>query len=147
MLNKCLVSKTANIFDPCRAMQLKLTEMCQDLQIYLALYSQSVAILIFFSDSYEDQTIAPCCGGMLRECIRFEPLAKIILYSEQFYDFFTYVELSTFDVASDAFATFKVLQVYICRIYGTVPKFQHPKRDDVCHTIPRFDKSRGKKYF
>lgn len=45
---------------------------------------------------------------MLRECIRHEPLAKITLYSEQFYDFFRYVEMSTFDIASDAFATFKV---------------------------------------
>lgn len=45
---------------------------------------------------------------MLRECIRHEPLAKIILWSEQFYDFFRYVEMSTFDIASDAFATFKV---------------------------------------
>lgn len=45
---------------------------------------------------------------MLRECIRHEPLAKITLGSEQFYDFFRYVEMSTFDIASDAFATFKV---------------------------------------
>lgn len=45
---------------------------------------------------------------MLRECIRHEPLAKIILFSEQFRDFFKYVEMSTFDIASDAFATFKV---------------------------------------
>lgn len=46
---------------------------------------------------------------ILRECLRHEPLAKIILLSPQFWLFFGYVELSTFDVASDAFATFKVL--------------------------------------
>ena len=45
---------------------------------------------------------------MLRECIRHEPLAKIILLSDDFYDFFKYVEVSTFDIASDAFSTFKV---------------------------------------
>ena len=45
---------------------------------------------------------------MLRECCRHEPLAKIMLYSEDFYNFFDYVELSTFDIASDAFSTFKV---------------------------------------
>lgn len=45
---------------------------------------------------------------MLRECIRFEALTKILLHSEHFYDFFKYVEVSTFDIASDAFATFKV---------------------------------------
>lgn len=45
---------------------------------------------------------------MLRECARYEALAKIMLYSEDFYSFFRYVEVSTFDIASDAFSTFKV---------------------------------------
>lgn len=48
---------------------------------------------------------------MLRECIRHEPLAKNILDTDQFYSFFTFVELSTFDIASDAFSTFKVVCV------------------------------------
>ncbi|RLW08240.1 hypothetical protein DV515_00003236 [Chloebia gouldiae] len=61
------------------------------------------------SDGYESPNIALRCGIMLRECIRHEPLAKIILFSEQFRDFFKYVEMSTFDIASDAFATFKDL--------------------------------------
>lgn len=61
-----------------------------------------------FLHRYESPEIALNCGIMLRECIRHEPLAKIILWSEQFYDFFRYVEMSTFDIASDAFATFKV---------------------------------------
>ena len=45
---------------------------------------------------------------MLRECIRYEELAKIVLLSPKFYLFFDYVELSAFDIASDAFSTFKV---------------------------------------
>lgn len=45
---------------------------------------------------------------MLRECCRSEELAKILLSSSQFYKFFDYVEVSTFDIASDAFSTFKV---------------------------------------
>lgn len=52
---------------------------------------------------------------VLRECIRHEPLAKKILESVHFWKFFTYVDLSTFDVASDAFATFKVW--LFCLIY------------------------------
>ena len=48
------------------------------------------------------------CGTMLRECTRYEALTKILLHSDNFYDFFKYVEVSTFDIASDAFATFKV---------------------------------------
>lgn len=57
---------------------------------------------------YENPEVALNCGMMLRECVRHEPLAKIILHSELFYRFFSYVEMSTFDIASDAFATFKV---------------------------------------
>lgn len=45
---------------------------------------------------------------MLRECVRHESLANFILTDKRFYDFFAYVELSTFDIASDAFASFKV---------------------------------------
>lgn len=44
----------------------------------------------------------------MRECCRHEPLAKMMLNSEEFYRFFQYVEVSTFDIASDAFSTFKV---------------------------------------
>jgi len=47
---------------------------------------------------------------MLRECCRHEELARIVLHSDKFYNFFTYVEMSTFDIASDAFSTFKVWQ-------------------------------------
>ena len=57
---------------------------------------------------YEQPEIALNCGMMLRECCRYEELTKIILNSEQFYRFFQYVELSTFDIASDAFLTFRV---------------------------------------
>uniref|UniRef100_A0A1A8GIB5 Calcium binding protein 39-like n=1 Tax=Nothobranchius korthausae TaxID=1143690 RepID=A0A1A8GIB5_9TELE len=66
-------------------------------------------ILFMLLKGYESSDIALNCGIMLRECIRHEPLAKITLSSEQFYDFFRYVEMSTFDIASDAFATFKDL--------------------------------------
>uniref|UniRef100_A0A8B9S822 Calcium binding protein 39 like n=1 Tax=Apteryx owenii TaxID=8824 RepID=A0A8B9S822_APTOW len=66
-------------------------------------------ILFMLLKGYETPLIALRCGIMLRECIRHEPLAKIILFSEQFRDFFKYVEMSTFDIASDAFATFKDL--------------------------------------
>lgn len=70
----------------------------------------------FFFDSiirrYDDFDIALNCGLMLRESIRHEPLAKVVLHSEHFYRFFKYVEMSTFDIASDAFSTFKVRKSY-----------------------------------
>ena len=45
---------------------------------------------------------------MLRECIKHESLARAIIENDEFYIFFEYVEMSTFDIASDAFSTFKV---------------------------------------
>jgi calcium binding protein 39 len=62
---------------------------------------------------YEHQEIALNCGTMSRECARYEALAKIMLYSDEFFNFFQYVEVSTFDIASDAFSTFKVCYVLI----------------------------------
>ncbi|KAJ8309768.1 hypothetical protein KUTeg_011633 [Tegillarca granosa] len=68
-------------------------------------------IIFELMKGYENQAIALNCGSMLRECIRYEALAKIMLQSDQFYKFFEYVEVSTFDIASDAFSTFKELLV------------------------------------
>uniref|UniRef100_A0A0F8AHV3 Calcium-binding protein 39 n=1 Tax=Larimichthys crocea TaxID=215358 RepID=A0A0F8AHV3_LARCR len=65
-------------------------------------------VLFILLKGYETPQVALNCGIMLRECIRHEPLAKIVLHSEHFNSFFNYVEMSTFDIASDAFATFKV---------------------------------------
>jgi len=58
---------------------------------------------------YEQQEIALNCGTMLRECIRYEALARIVMNSEHFNNFFKYIEAPNFDIASDAFATFKDL--------------------------------------
>ncbi|PSN48799.1 Protein Mo25 [Blattella germanica] len=66
-------------------------------------------ILFTLMAGYEHQEIALNCGTMLRECARYEALAKIMLYSDDFFNFFRYVEVSTFDIASDAFSTFKEL--------------------------------------
>ena len=62
---------------------------------------------------YENPEVALNCGMMLRECVRHEPLAKLILENGDFYLFFKFVELSTFDVASDAFAMFRVSLMYL----------------------------------
>ncbi|XP_061660597.1 calcium-binding protein 39-like [Syngnathoides biaculeatus] len=66
-------------------------------------------VLFILLKGYETPQVALNCGIMLRECIRHEPLAKVVLYSDYFHRFFSYVEMSTFDIASDAFATFKDL--------------------------------------
>lgn len=72
---------------------------------YLCSKDSAVITLIY---GYRNPEIALNCGMMLRECSKFEPLAKIIISHDDFYLFFDFVELPTFDIASDAFATFKV---------------------------------------
>lgn len=65
--------------------------------------------LDFLVVCYDNKDIALTAGSMLRECIKVPPLAKYILESPSFEIFFKYVELPNFDVASDAFSTFKDL--------------------------------------
>jgi len=58
---------------------------------------------------YNEPEIVLTCGTLLRECIAFEPLAKYILYSDNFLKFFSYVVDENFDTSSDSFLTFKEL--------------------------------------
>ena len=58
---------------------------------------------------YKDPEVALSTGMILRECIRYEPLCKHVIDAPSFYNFFTYIEYDTFDIASDAFTTFKEL--------------------------------------
>ncbi|CAO2581256.1 Calcium-binding protein 39, partial [Lemmus lemmus] len=73
----------------------------------------------------ESPEITFSCGTMLRECIRHEPLAKIILWSEQFFGFFRYVEVSIFDIVSEAFATLKFLEQHYDRFFSEYEKLLH----------------------
>jgi len=66
-------------------------------------------ILFILLKGYEQPAVALDYGVILRECLRYEPLAKIVLKAPAFFNVFDYVELSTLDVASDAFSTFKEL--------------------------------------
>ncbi|KAH8921808.1 Mo25-like protein [Atractiella rhizophila] len=56
---------------------------------------------------YENPEIALNTGLILRELLRHEQLARVLLYSEQFYLFFGYIEQTTFGIACDAMANFK----------------------------------------
>ncbi|WJX22707.1 hypothetical protein P8452_11988 [Trifolium repens] len=70
---------------------------------------QHLELLDFLVVCYDNKEVALSSGLMLRECIKFPNLAKYILESASFVLFFKYVELPNFDVASDAFSTFKDL--------------------------------------
>ena len=58
---------------------------------------------------YEVPELGATVGAILRECAEHEPLARAVLTSPEFWNFFRYVESYQFDVASDAFATFRAL--------------------------------------
>ena len=59
-------------------------------------------------EGYSNPDIALNSGTMLRECIRYEELARRLLQSDQLWLFFdTFVHLPNFDVASDAFNTLR----------------------------------------
>ncbi|KAG5560011.1 hypothetical protein RHGRI_003330 [Rhododendron griersonianum] len=71
-----------------------------------------VCVVLYYSnsvDDYDNKEIALNCGNILRECIKIPTLAKYLLESPSFELFFKYVELPNFDIASDAFSTFKDL--------------------------------------
>lgn len=72
------------------------------------LYGRPELIFLLIK-GYENQEIALNCGMMLREFARNLVLAQKIIEDQRFYKFFEYVEVSTFDIASDAFSTFKEL--------------------------------------
>ena len=48
------------------------------------------------------------CGSILRETFKHEILCKTILNLKIFYNFFDYINVETFDVASDGFLSLKV---------------------------------------
>ncbi|XP_075494122.1 putative MO25-like protein At5g47540 isoform X2 [Primulina tabacum] len=69
---------------------------------------------------YEDSAIALHFGAILRECIRHQVVARYALKSQHVKKFFDYMQLPTFDVASDVAATFKELMT---RHKSTVAEF------------------------
>ncbi|KAK8849701.1 hypothetical protein IAR55_005036 [Kwoniella newhampshirensis] len=56
---------------------------------------------------YSNPDIALNTGMILKEMLRYEPLARIMLYSEQFYTFPNYIENTTFGISCDAFGCMK----------------------------------------
>lgn len=65
--------------------------------------------LVNLAEGYENKDVANNCGTILRESFKHQPLAEVILYDEVFWKFFDYVQGGSFDIASDAFSTFREL--------------------------------------
>ena len=56
---------------------------------------------------YEDEEVALNTGMILRDMLKHEALAKILLYSEEFYLFPHYIETTTFGISCDAYTNLK----------------------------------------
>ncbi|OJT07072.1 Calcium-binding protein 39 [Trametes pubescens] len=69
--------------------------------------SSKPEVLFAAFDGYGNEEIALNTGMILREMLRHEPLAKILLYSEQFYKFPHYIESTTFGISCDAYTNLK----------------------------------------
>ncbi|KAH7544462.1 hypothetical protein JRO89_XS15G0170800 [Xanthoceras sorbifolium] len=85
--------------------------------IYL---EENLDLLDILMSGYEDPRMALHYGGMLRECIRHQSIAKHVLDTEHLRKFFEYMQLPSFEVAADATATFKEL---LTRHKSTVAAF------------------------
>ncbi|KAL3134008.1 hypothetical protein ABBQ32_008447 [Trebouxia sp. C0010 RCD-2024] len=70
---------------------------------------QNPDMLDMLFKGYDFPEIALSCGSMLRDCVKDESLAKLVLEGPLFQHYFEKVEVSNFEVASDAFSTFKDL--------------------------------------
>jgi calcium binding protein 39 len=64
-------------------------------------------VLFLALRGYQHPDVALNTGMILREMLRHELLAHILLYSPHFYAFADYIENTTFGVSCDAFANFK----------------------------------------
>ncbi|KAK6355440.1 hypothetical protein TWF696_004538 [Orbilia brochopaga] len=89
----CLLRYTYNNAQPC--------------VLYLA--SSRPDTIITLVAAYANSETATNSGAILREAFKYESLARVALYDQSFWDFFTYVQGGRFDISSDAFATFKEL--------------------------------------
>jgi len=72
------------------------------------------------ASSYESPELAMPCGSIIREFLKYEPLARVILFSDNFFRLTTFVSNPNFEIASDAFATFRV-----CSECGTALFMSH----------------------
>ncbi|KAK0538527.1 Hym1p [Tilletia horrida] len=65
------------------------------------------AIIFVALKGYENPDVALNTGMILREMLRHESLAQILLESDRFYSFPDYIEKTTFGISCDAFSNFK----------------------------------------
>jgi len=66
-------------------------------------------VLFMLVESCANPSLSMNCNLILVECIRYEPLAKVLLQLDNFLPFFVLIQDANFDVATNSFGTFKEL--------------------------------------
>jgi calcium binding protein 39 len=89
-------------------------------------------------EEYENADTALNAGAMLREAFRHESLAELVIFSPYFSNFFRYIELPSFEVASDAFTTFKEA---LTRNKHLASRFLNERHDDFFSSYNRLLRS------
>ncbi|KAF5340446.1 hypothetical protein D9758_013552 [Tetrapyrgos nigripes] len=74
---------------------------------YLNSSKEKHEIIFKTLEGYENEDVALNTGMVLKEMLRHEVLAKVLLYSDKFYNFPHYIETTTFGISCDAFANLK----------------------------------------
>jgi len=64
-------------------------------------------ILANLISGLENPDIATHCSAIMKQCSTYEPLAKLILASPNFFSCFDYILSANFDIGSEAFGCFK----------------------------------------
>ncbi|KAG8636980.1 putative MO25-like protein At5g47540 isoform X2 [Manihot esculenta] len=86
-------------------------QQVQSRMIASAYLEANLNLIDILISGYEDPDLALHYGGMLRECIRHQSIARYVLESGHIKKFFNYIQLPNFDIAADAMATFKELLI------------------------------------
>merc|ERR1712012_533695 len=105
---------------------------------YMVSHPEMLNILV---KGYSDVNVALQAGSILRECIRHKKLCTMLLETEDnFYPFFKHVQRSNFDVASDAFATLKLM---LTKHRDLASKFLNENYDNVFERYNRLIQSKN----
>ncbi|EGW33168.1 uncharacterized protein SPAPADRAFT_137508 [Spathaspora passalidarum NRRL Y-27907] len=68
-------------------------------------------LLVMLIKGPESRENGLICGQILRECIKYEQICKFVLNHPLFWNYFKYVEIPVFELATDAFSTLHDLLV------------------------------------
>lgn len=69
------------------------------------LVNQKPEVLLMLLKGPEHQEVGLVCGQILRDCVKFEAVNRYILGNLGFWNYFRYVQIPVFELATDAFTT------------------------------------------